>query len=303
MLIKLAARLTAWVTFAGLFSLLCTAQQTTPPPDSSAPAQTQAPSQTPPSAQQSPADKDKPAATDKDKKDQNASIKGKVPGTSSDRLGGVLPNFLTLENGSNLPPLTWKQKYHAVALGTFDPVQYPWWGLLSALDQAADSDAQLGQGWKGYAKRYGLVAGDGIIENFMTQAVFPSLLRQDPRFFQTNDGSFIHRTGYAISRIVITRSDSGHKQFNASEIFGAGFAAAVSTYTYHPRGAHLGTPEYIASDRTFRNFASTWGTQISLDTATIVIKEFWPDIRRKMPHKKKADTASPPPVVNFQKEP
>lgn len=304
MLIKFAARVTAWVAFAGLFSLLSAAQQTTPPsaPDSSTQPQTQAPAsgQTPASTQQAPADKDKPAGTNK--KDQDASTQGKVPGTSSDRLGGVLPNFLTLENGGHPPPLTWKQKYQAVALGTFDPVQFPWWALLSGLDQWGDSDAQLGQGLKGYAKRYGLVAGDGIVENFMVQAVFPSLLRQDPRFYQTSEGSFIHRSGYAISTMVITRGDSGHKEFNFSEIFGAGFAAAVSTYSYHPRSAFISTPsnphEFVDSDRTFRNFASTWGTQVSLDTMTIVIKEFWPDIRRKIPHKKKVDTGSAAPEAS-----
>ncbi len=302
MFIKFAARLTAWVAIAGMFSLLCNAQQTTTPPASDSPAQAQsqspAQSQTPPSAQPAPAAKDKPADVDKDKKqkDQTTSTQGKVPGTSSDRLGGILPNFLTLENGGHPPPLTWKQKYHAVALGTFDPVQYPWWGFLSALDQAANSDAQLGQGLKGYAKRYGLVAGDGIVENFMVQAVFPSVLHQDPRFFQTSDGGFVHRAGYAISTMVITRGDSGHKQFNASEIFGAGFAAAISTYSYHPKAAHLGTPQYIASDRTFMNFASTWGTQVSLDTATIVVKEFWPDIRRKVFRKHdQVNPASPSP--------
>jgi hypothetical protein len=304
LVIKFAVRLTAWIAFAGLFSLLSVAQQTTPSsaPDSSAQTQTQAPAQgqTPPSAQQAPADKDKPAGTDK--KNQDDITHGKVPGTSSDRLGGVLPNFLTLENGGHPPPLTWKQKYHAVALGTFDPVQYPWWALLSGLDQWGDSDPQLRQGLKGYAKRYGLVAADGITENFMTQAVFPSLLHQDPRFFQTSDGSFVHRSGYAISRIFITRSDSGHRQFNFSEIFGAGFAAAVSTYSYHPRSAFISTPsnphEFVASDRTFLNFASTWGTQVSLDTMTIVIKEFWPDIRRKMPRKKKIETGSTAPQAS-----
>lgn len=306
MVIKFAARITVWLVFAGLFSLLSTAQQTTPPPppDSPAPAQTQPPAQgqTSPSAEQAPAnkDKDKPAGTDK--KGQEATTQGKVPGTSSDRLGGVLPNFLTLENGGHPPPLTWKQKYHAVALGTFDPVQYPWWALLSGLDQWGDSDPQLRQGLKGYAKRYGLVAADGITENFMTQAVFPSLLHQDPRFFQTSDGSFIHRSAYAISRIVITRSDSGHRQFNYSEIFGAGFAAAVSTYSYHPRSAFISTPtnphEFVSSDRTFLNFASTWGTQVSLDTMTIVIKEFWPDIRRKLPHKKVVETGNPSPAAS-----
>lgn len=297
--VKFIARALFLPALVALVSFTSTAQETKPPAnqDSAGQAQTQAPapaqSQTPPAQ---PADKDKNPADDKNV--QESGTQGKVPGTSSDRLGYVLPNFLTLENGGTPPPLTWKQKYEAVARGTFDPVQYPWWGFLAGLDQWANSDSQVGQGAQGYAKRYGLVAGDGIIENFMTQAVFPSILCQDPRFFQTSNGSFVHRSGYAISRIFITRSDSGKTQFNYSEIFGAGFAAAVSTYTYHPKGANPGTPEYIASDRTFMNTASTWGTQVSLDTMTIVIKEFWPDIRRKISRKHKTDATSTAPVAS-----
>jgi hypothetical protein len=237
------------------------------------------------------ADKDKPADKDKkDKKDQNATGKAPPPGTSNDRLAGLLPNFLTLETGAKLPPLTVKQKFGVVARGSFDPVQYPWWALLSGLDQAAKSDPALGQGWEGYGKRYGIVAADGTIENFMVAAVLPTLLHQDPRFFQSSQGGFLHRTGYAVTRIVITRGDSGRTQFNFSEIIGAGLAAAISTYSYHPESTFISTPSnphlFVPSDRTFLNTCSVWGTQVSLDTMTIFIKEFWPDLRRAIRKKK-----------------
>ena len=108
----------------------------------------------------------------------------------------------------------------------------------------------------------------------MTGAVLPSLLRQDPRFFQSSTGGFWHRTGYAVSRIFVTRTDSGHEQFNYSEIVGSAMSAAISTYSYHPR-----------ADRNLPNTASVWGTQVGIDTGTIVVKEFWPDIRRKLKKK------------------
>jgi hypothetical protein len=238
-----------------------------------------------PSGQSQPA---APAQTDKDKAAES--------GTSKDRLFYALPNFLTLENRANVPPLTTKQKFAVVARGTFDPVQYPWWGLLSAIAQAQNSEPGYGQGWEGYGKRYGATAADSTIENFMVGAVFASALHQDPRFFQSSSGGFAHRTGYAISRIFVTRSDSGHAQFNASEIFGSAAAAAISTYTYHPRSTFISTPtdphKFIGSDRTLSDALSVWGTQVSLDTITIVIKEFWPDIHRKMSHKSKAVQAS-----------
>jgi hypothetical protein len=207
-------------------------------------------------------------------------------GTSKDRLFFALPNFLTLENAGQAPPLTPGQKFKVVAQGSFDPIQIVWYGALSGLCQAENCEPGFGQGWAAYGKRYGAYAADGTIENFFVGAVLPSVLRQDPRFFQSGHGSFFDRTGYAVSRIVVTRSDSGHKQFNFSEIFGAAIASAISTYSYHPHpGYHpqagVNVP-YVASDRTLTNTASVWGTQVGYDTLTLVIKEFWPDIRRKI---------------------
>ncbi|HXC87544.1 MAG TPA: hypothetical protein VNU23_07150 [Candidatus Cybelea sp.] len=214
--------------------------------------------------QQQPA-ADKPADVDKDTgKTQNN-------GTSKDRLGFVLPNFLTVENAGKIPPLTAKQKFAVVARGSFDWAQYPWYGFLSGISQAENSEPGYGQGAEGYGKRYGAAWADGTIENFWTGAILPSLLRQDPRFYQKGKGGFWHRTGYAMSRIVVTRSDSGNNQFNFSEIFGSAISAGISTYSYHPR-----------AEKTLRNTASVWGTQIGYDTLTLVVKEFWPDIRRKL---------------------
>jgi hypothetical protein len=296
--IQFAARLTAYFALASLLCLSSVAQSA-PGSDQSSNQNSAAPTstQTQP-ASQTPADKTSDAEKAKSKdpnKDTNTgkgaqgSGQGKVKGTSNDRLMGVLPNFLTLENGGNLPPLSTKEKYKVVALGTFDPVQFGWWGFLSAIGQANDSEPGYGQGWASYGKRYGTTAADSIIENFMTAAVLPSMLHQDPRFFQSGKGGFGRRTGYAVSRIFVTRTDSGHSQFNYSEIVGSALAAAISTYSYHPRSTYLSTPTnphmFVGSDRTLENTASVWGTQVGYDTITIVIKEFWPDIHRKLAHK------------------
>ena len=212
-------------------------------------------------------------------------------GTSNDRLFYTLPNFLSLETTAQLPPLTTKQKFGVVARGTFDYIEYPWWGILSAISQAENSEPAFGQGWAAYGKRYGTTAADSTVENFMVGAAFPSLLHQDPRFYQSSQGSFTRRMMYSVSRIFVTRSDSGKTQFNFSEILGSASGAAISTYSYHPRSTYLSTPTnphlFVASDRTLANAADVWYTQVSLDTITIVVKEFWPDIHRKMSHKPK----------------
>ncbi|HTC47144.1 MAG TPA: hypothetical protein VK722_07465 [Candidatus Aquilonibacter sp.] len=232
------------------------------------------------------------------KDDQTAGTQKKNAGTSNDRLFLALPNFLTLENSANVPPLTTGEKFKVVARGSFDKIQFPWYALLAGLSQAENSEPGYGQGWEGYGKRYASAFADGTIENFMTSAVLPSILHQDPRFYQSSEGSVTHRAGYAISRIFITRSDSGHKQFNYSEILGSALSAGISTNTYHPRGfvtAHFDPStnmvvyQHQASDRTLPNTLSVWGTQVGYDTITIVIKEFWPDIHRKIVHKHQSE--------------
>ncbi|MCU1302567.1 MAG: hypothetical protein JWQ87_2851 [Candidatus Sulfotelmatobacter sp.] len=219
-----------------------------------------------------------PPAKQKDKAAQGVSVPDKNAGTSNDRLFYTLPNFLSLENGGQVPPLTTAQKFKVVARGSFDPVVYPWYGFLAAISQAENSEPGYGQGWGGYGKRYGAAFADGTIENFITGAILPSALHQDPRYFQLGHGSFMHRSLYAISRNLVTRTDSGGEQFNYSEIVGGGMSAFISTYSYHP-----------SADKTVSNALSVWATQYAYDTITIVVKEFWPDIHRKLSHKNQVE--------------
>jgi hypothetical protein len=211
--------------------------------------------------------------------DQNSQKPGQAStGQSKDRLFYTLPNFLTLENADNVPPLTAGEKFKLITRSSFDPAQFAWYGVVSAVGQAENSEPAYGQGWGAYGKRYATSMADGVIEGYMVSGLFPSVLKQDPRYFVLGKGGFWHRTEYALSRLIITRSDSGNAVFNASEIFGSASAAAISTYGYHP-----------ANDKTLGNAASVWGTQVGYDGLAYFVKEFWPDIRRKIRRKRSAD--------------
>jgi hypothetical protein len=206
------------------------------------------------------------------KPDQN------VAPVSKDRLFYTLPNFLSVENAANIPTMTTGEKFKVIARSSFDPVEFVWYGVISAVGQAQNSESAYGQGWGAYGKRYATNLADGTVEGFMTSAILPSVLKQDPRYYVLGHGGFWHRTSYALSRLIITRSDSGSSQFNASEIFGSASAAAISTYGYHPE-----------NDKTLGNAASVWGTQVAYDGLAFVVKEFWPDIRRKIRDKRAGD--------------
>jgi len=189
----------------------------------------------------------------------------KVP--QNDRILWTLPNNLTVEEASSLPPLTTGQKFALTAKDSFDPVIFGFIGLVAGINQASNTNPTFGQGLKGYSQRYGVAFADDAIGNFVTSAIFPTVLHQDPRFYQLGSGGFFHRAWYAGSRVLVTRSDRGRAQFNFSEILGNGVAAAISN-VYHP------------GPRTLGSNINIWGTQIGWDAVAYEMKEFWPDVHR-----------------------
>jgi hypothetical protein len=243
-----------------------TAPAADPPPSSPAQPAASAPAPSPSAAQKTLPDKPLPAGQTSD-----------PSAGSKDRLFYAMPNFSTVESPNQLPPLTVGQKFKLVTRSSFDPFQFAWYAALAGISQAENSEKGYGQGWGAYGIRYASAFGDGLTEAYMVSAVFPSVLRQDPRYYQLGHGSFLHRTGYALSRLIIARGDSGNAQFNASEIFGSAVAAGIVTYSYHPH-----------EDKTLSNTASVWGTQVAYDAIAIEVKEFWPDLRRKFSEKKHA---------------
>lgn len=200
-------------------------------------------------------------------------------GTSKDRIFWVIPNFLSLQSSSsNVPVLTAKEKFKVQVQSMVDPYEFIQIAVVAGIGQAANSTPSYGQGMSGYGLRYATAYGDNVTENFLASAALPALLHQDPRYYELGRGSFLRRAGHALSRLVITRSDAGKTQFNYSEVMGAGMAAALSSYTYHPQ-----------PQRTLSNVVTVWGTQMGYDLGTYMLKEFWPDLRHRH-HKKDQDT-------------
>ena len=197
----------------------------------------------------------------------------KETGTVNDRLFEAMPNYV-VEGAKQLPALTPRQKFGLAGASVFDPFTVPFVGFLAALGQASNSPPSWGQGWAAYGKRFGAEFGDNGIGSYMTIAIFPTILREDPRYYVIQKGTTTHRVNYALKRLFVTYTDSGATRFNYSEILGNAAAAAASNI-YH-------APE----DRTVGRNLSTWGMLIMWDGISNQMKEFWPDIRRKVFHKR-----------------
>src|SRR5690349_13340223 len=226
---------------------------------------------------------DPPPSTDKNDKDKKEgeqpgatvgkSKLEKETGTVNDRIFEVIPNYGTVENANALPPLSTSQKFRIATASVFDWGAYPFNGTLSAIAQARNDPKEWGQGWDAYGKRFGASFADNSIGTYMTTAIFPSFLHEDPRYYQLGRGRFVHRAYHGINRLFVIRTDSGHDRFNFSESIGNATAAAISNI-YH-----------VPEDRTASRNATTFVFLILYDGLDNELKEFWPDIRRKVFHK------------------
>jgi hypothetical protein len=220
---------------------------------------------------------DKPgdqASAQSNSKDQHSQDRKESDKKKDDRMFYVMPNYLTVDNESQVKPISWKEKFSITAKGAFDPYEFAIVGILAGIRQAENADPGFGQGMEGYGKRYGTAFADQVDGNMMVGAVFPSILKTDPRYFRMGKGGFIRRFDYAISRLFVTRRDSGASVFNVPEFAGNATAIAISN-VYYP-----------AADRGFSASTNSWGVQMGIDAFGNELKEFWPDIHRHFSKKK-----------------
>jgi len=188
----------------------------------------------------------------------------------------VIPNFRTSEMLTEYQPISPKEKFRIAAMDSFDRGTVALAAVFAGEAQMSNATPAFGQGVEGYARYFGTAYADFVIGNYMTEGIYPTILHQDPRYFRRGTGSRWSRLGYAIGQIFWTHKDSGGTQFNFSEIVGNSTAVAISN-AYYP------------DNRTVANAVSKLGAQISVDTATNIVKEFWPDIERRLSKKNQAN--------------
>jgi hypothetical protein len=184
------------------------------------------------------------------------------------RILGVLPNYRTANESAVYTPITVKQKFTIASKDSFDYPLLMLGAVIAGMGQLTNDNPSFGQGMAGYARRFGTSYADQAVGNMMTEAIFPSFLHEDPRYFQRGTGTKWSRTFYAATRVFVTHTDTGSLRFNYSEVLGNAAAVAISN-SYYP------------DNRTVSANVEKLGQQIGIDAASQVLKEFWPDIKRK----------------------
>jgi hypothetical protein len=202
-----------------------------------------------------------------------------VPQELPKRIFWIIPNYRSHPSFDAAKPLSTGAKFKLAARDSFDPGTFVLAGAIAGIGQASNSTRSYGQGIAGYGRYYGSAYGNLMIGDFMTDAIFPSMLRQDPRYFRRGTGSTWSRLGYAMGQIFITHGDNRRTQFNFSEILGNSAAVAISA-------------AYVPDNRTAADAAEQLGIQIGIDMAGNILKEFAPDLHRRRSAKKHARSYS-----------
>jgi hypothetical protein len=194
------------------------------------------------------------------------------------RVMGVVPMFGTT-NRQNALAMTPGEKFKLFVRSAFDPVNFAVIGVQAGISQASNSFPAYGQGVAGYGKRYGAAFTDSVSAGFFSNFFYPTLLKQDPRYFRLGEGTIKHRIWYSMKQEFVAHTDSGGRAFHFSNVLGALTAGGISN-AYYPE-----------ADRGFELTLSRSGIALLYGTVGGVFSEFWPEIQRKILHKNKPDMA------------
>jgi hypothetical protein len=201
----------------------------------------------------------------------------RVPGGGRQRMMGVLPNNRTVQAVAEYKPLSTKEKFTLARRDAFD-----WPNYLLLASFAVQNDLAWGGGAKGnrvagFGKFYGRAVGDQIIGTYLTEAIAPSLFREDPRYFRLGEASgksAWQRAGYAASRVLVSRRPDGHWGWNRTEFLGNAAALGIGT-AYYPMS------------RSWSAVGERLSMQLANDAFSNLMAEFWPDVRRRLHFGKK----------------
>ena len=147
--------------------------------------------------------------------------------------------------------------------------------FIAGIGEVNDSNCGFGWGPEGYAKRAAAAYGDNVIGHTFGNAILPSLLHQDPRYFRLGHGTIGHRILNPLESAVVSRHDNtGKREPNYSNVFGNLIGGAISNLYYPACNQN-------ESAHTFRI-----GLTVTIEGALgSELQEFWPDISRRFFHK------------------
>jgi hypothetical protein len=190
------------------------------------------------------------------------------------RMAGIVPEF-NVSYHSDAVPLTTAEKFRLEFHSATDPYTFSIAAIVAGIGEAEKSNSGFGWGPEGYGKRAAAAYADNVIGNTLGNAVLPSILHQDPRYYRLGHGTVRHRFFYAVATSFICKHDNtGKWEPNYSNVLGNIIGGEISNL-YYP-------------DNSKSNFGQTIGNGMTVTlegTFGATLEEFWPDISRRFFHK------------------
>jgi len=177
-----------------------------------------------------------------------------------------------------------KAKFRLFLDDTVEPASFLSSGLDAGTEQIAKRDPSFGLGAAGYGRRFGVDFAGQTTSRFLKEFAYPTLFSEDPRYYRLGHGSGAKRLLHAVAHSLVAFDDDGDYIFNVTESVGTLSAAALNN-AYHP-----------GDDHTLATITRQAGLSVVQDMGFDVLREFWPQIARKlkMPFR---DMAEPQPLA------
>lgn len=209
-----------------------------------------------------------PQKSDRERADEQ------IKAQEKQRVFGVLPTFNTTYLGADTVSMTAKQKFGLAFRSAVDPMAFGVAAIIAGAGELDGENSGFPWGPKGYFERAGAAYLDSFDGAMIGNAILPSILHQDPRYFRMGHGTKTRRLFYALGTTFLCKHDKTGKWEPNYSNFGGNIAAGAISNLYYPSGdGGIG-------------LTITNGMIVSAEGAfASVLNEFWPDISRKLLHK------------------
>ena len=194
------------------------------------------------------------------------------------RVGGLFARKLERKSvhithykpGALLCTLEVKDKFLLFTHDTFDPVTFIDAGYNAGIGLTENSSPAFGRGAAGYGKRVGAGFAGQASSEFFKDFAFPTVFSEDPRYYRLARGGKGRRLLHTAGHVFIAHREDGTNMFNFSEWLGTSSVVALANI-YHPD-----------HKRGFSPAAQRLGFSALDDCGFDVLREFWPEIARKL---------------------
>ena len=176
------------------------------------------------------------------------------------RFLGFIPNVYVVYD-PHPEPLTTRMKFELAYKDLTHPVFFARTAAWAGVEQATGL-RNYPQNARGYGDRLGTGLADGVTEGLIGNALLPSLLHQDPRYFYQGSGTKKSRALHSMLAAFVCKGDNGKTQPNYSTWGGDLISSSISL-AYYP-----------SSDRNAHHVFGNFGIGMGLHVAGGLAQEF-----------------------------